>query len=158
MAVEKLVFTNAGKEPVKIEMEYLKRESAIAIENSSGGKHSFVISTVNDGLKTIAPGDSVMFAMIYQAINHEGDFAVPDIEKEETARRKRVSEIQSHLQLETPDTGVKHHVCVSPRSARTESIYATKSGYDAWSGRVALLRCHLGQRPGGVCESLLRLP
>ena len=32
MAVEKLVFTNAGKEPVKIEMEYLKRESAIAIE------------------------------------------------------------------------------------------------------------------------------
>ena len=128
MAIEKLVFTNAGKQPVKIEMEYLKRESNIAVENSSGGKHSFVISTVNDGLKTISPGDSVMFAVIYQGINHEGDFAVPDIEKEETARRNRVSEIQSHLQLETPDP-VLNTMFAFAKIRATESIYATKSGY-----------------------------
>ncbi|HLA53304.1 MAG TPA: hypothetical protein VK618_08360, partial [Flavitalea sp.] len=83
---------------------------------------------VNDGLKTISPGDSVMFAVIYQGINHEGDFAVPDIEKEETARRNRVSEIQSHLQLETPDP-VLNTMFAFAKIRATESIYATKSGY-----------------------------
>ena len=30
MAIEKLVFINTGKQPVKIEMEYLKRETSPA--------------------------------------------------------------------------------------------------------------------------------
>ena len=67
MAIEKLVFTNAGKQPLKIEMEFMYREVKPAPQRNSGGQHSFIVSTVNDGLKTVAPGDSVMFAITYQA-------------------------------------------------------------------------------------------
>lgn len=127
MAIEKFVFTNAGKQPVKIEMEYMNRETKTPVERSSGGQHSFIISTVNDGLKLVNPGDSVMFAITYQAINKKSDFIVAAINAEETARRNRVAEMQSHLVLQTPDP-VLNTMFAFAKIRATESIYNTKAG------------------------------
>ena len=127
MAIEKFVFTNTGKDAVKIELEYMNRETKTPVERSSGGQHSFVVSTVNDGVKTVAAGDSVAFAIAYQAINHKNDFVVANVAVEEAARRNRVAEMQSHLILETPDL-VLNTMFAFAKIRATESIYNTKGG------------------------------
>jgi hypothetical protein len=127
MAIEKLVFTNEGKQPLKIEMEFMYREVRPAPQRNSGGQHSFVISTVNDGLKTVAPGDSVMFAITYQAINKQQDLIAANVNDEEQARKNRVAQIQSLLVLETPDT-ILNTMFAFAKIRGTESIYNTKGG------------------------------
>ncbi|MEO8112341.1 MAG: hypothetical protein ABI594_19995 [Ginsengibacter sp.] len=128
MAIEKLVFTNSGKQPVKIEMEYMYREVKASPERSSGEVHSFVVSTVNDGLKTVEPGDSVMFGITYQAANNTSDIIKANVDVEENARKKRVAQIQSLLQLETPDK-LLNTMFAFAKIRATESIYKTKAGF-----------------------------
>jgi hypothetical protein len=127
MAVEKFVFTNMAKQPVKIELEYLYRETKTPPERSSGGQHSFIVSTVNDGLKTVNAGDSVVFAITYQAINNKNDFVAANANAEEQARRDRVAEMQSNLILETPDP-VLNTMFAFAKTRATESIFNTKGG------------------------------
>jgi hypothetical protein len=127
MAIEKFVFTNTAIQPVKIELEYLYRETKTPPERSSGGQHSFIVSTVNDGLKTVNPGDSSVFGITYQAINQKTDFVLANVNAEENARRDRVAEMQSHLILETPDP-VLNTMFAFAKIRATESIYNTKGG------------------------------
>jgi hypothetical protein len=128
MAIEKFVFTNTTKQPVKMELDYMYRETKTPVERSSGGQHSFIVSTVGDGLKTVNPGDSVVFAITYQAINHTNDFIAANVGAEEQARRNRVSEMQSHLILEIPDP-VLNTMFAFAKIRATESIYKTKGGF-----------------------------
>ena len=127
MAIEKWIFTNRGKQPVKIEMEYMNRELRTAAERSSGGSHRFIVSTINDGSKTLQPGDSVMFAITYQATDKKEDIITANVEEEEEARKNRVNEILSLLQLETPDT-ILNTLFAFAKIRGTESIYNTKGG------------------------------
>lgn len=128
MAVEKWVFTNTGKQAVKIEMEYLKTETAPAAIRTKEGPHRFIISTINDGERTLQPNDSVVFAITYQATRGNEQPLVADIKTEEQARKNRVEEILSHLQLETPDP-VLNTMFAFAKIRATESIYNTKAGY-----------------------------
>lgn len=128
VALERLVFVNTSKQPVKIEMEYLQRTVKPAAERTTPAQHSFVVSTIGEGLKTVAPGDSVVFALSYQAVRKD---AVPDIANvsaEEQVRRQRVAGILSLLQLETPDVMLNTAFAFAKIRA-TESIYLTKGGY-----------------------------
>ncbi|HWI93064.1 MAG TPA: hypothetical protein VNT20_17425 [Flavisolibacter sp.] len=127
MAIEKFVFINTSKQPVKIELEYMYRETKTPIERSSGGQHSFIVSTINDGVETINNGDSIVFAITYQAINNKNDFVIADVNAEENARKNRVAEMQSHLILETPDP-VLNTMFAFAKIRATESIYNTKGG------------------------------
>ncbi|HLO38818.1 MAG TPA: hypothetical protein VK173_10010, partial [Lacibacter sp.] len=90
IAIEKLVFINTGKQPVKIDMEYLKREVSPSAERTSNGPHHFIISTIGEGLKTIQPGDSAVFAITYQATRANEPMIKAFVNEEETARRNRV--------------------------------------------------------------------
>ena len=127
MAIEKLVFINIGRQPVKIEMEYLKRETSPAANRMKEGPHKFIIATINDGERTIAPGDSVQFAISYQAVRGNEPFMVADVNKEEAARKARIATILSLLQLETPDP-VLNTMFAFAKIRGTESIYNTKAG------------------------------
>jgi hypothetical protein len=127
VAIEKWVFTNTGKQPVKIEMEYLYREVRPATERTTPVPHSFIVSTVNEGLKTIAPGDSVQFAMLYQAMDKNNPMATVDVNGEQNSRQQRISGILSLLQLETPDP-VLNTAFAYAKIRATESIYKTKGG------------------------------
>jgi hypothetical protein len=127
MAIEKMVFTNTGKQAVKVEMEYLKRETAPAASRTKEGPHHFIISTINAGEKNIQPGDSVIFAIAYQATRGNEEPFVANIDAEEQARRKRVSDITSLLRLETPDP-VLNTMFDFAKIRGTESIYNTKAG------------------------------
>ena len=128
VAIEKWVFTNTGKQPVKIEMEYLYRETKPAMERTTPVQHSFVVSTLNEGLKTIAPGDSVQFSILYQALNKNNPVATVDVNSELNARQQRLNGILSLMQLETPDP-VLNTAFAFAKMRATESIYKTKGGY-----------------------------
>jgi hypothetical protein len=108
-------------------LEYLYRETKTPPERSSGEQHSFIVSTVNDGVKTVNPEDSTVFGITYQAINQKNDFVTADLNAEENARRDRVAEMQSHLILETPDP-VLNTMFAFAKIRATESIYNTKGG------------------------------
>ncbi len=127
MAIERWIFTNMSRQPVKIEMEYMNRESGTAAERSSGGSHSFIVSTINAGLKTLQPGDSIMFAITYQAVNKKEEIITADVAAEEQERKNRVNEILSLLQLETPDT-ILNTMFAFAKIRGAESIYNTKGG------------------------------
>jgi hypothetical protein len=128
MAVEKWVFTNTGSQAVKIEMEYLRRESAPAENRTKNGPHRFVVSTINNGEKNVQPGDSVVFAITYQATRGNEPVILADINTEWKNRKERVENILAKLQLETPDTILNTMFAFSKIRA-TESIYNTKGGY-----------------------------
>jgi hypothetical protein len=127
MAIEKLVFTNTGKQPVKIEMEFLRRETSPAATRMKEGPHKFIITTINDGEKTVAPGDSVQFAISYQAVRGNEPLVVVDVNKEVAARKDRIRNILSLLQLETPDP-ILNTMFAFAKIRGTESIYNTKAG------------------------------
>lgn len=128
VALEKWVFVNTGKQAMKIEMEYLQRLVKPAAERTTPAQHSFVVSTVGEGLKTVAPGDSVTFALSYQAVRKDAVPAVANVPAEEQGRRQRVTDILSKLQLETPDEMLNTAFAFAKIRA-TESIYLTKGGY-----------------------------
>ena len=127
MAIEKLVFINIGKQPAKIEMEYLKKETSPAANRMKEGPHKFIIATIDDGERTIAPGDSVQFAISYQAVRGNEAFLIADINKEEAARKERINNILSRLQLQTPDL-ILNTLFAFAKIRSTESIYKTKAG------------------------------
>ena len=127
-AIEKWVFTNFGSQPVKIEMEFLKKEIRPAAERTIPVQHSFFISTINEGLKTVAPGDSAVFALVYQAVNSANAFITPDVQAELSARENRMKQFLTLLQLETPDSMLNTAFAFAKIRA-TESIYNTKGGY-----------------------------
>lgn len=128
MAIEKLVFTNNTKRPLKIEMEYMRREVRPAVERSTPDQHRFIINTINEGLKNVPPGDSVAFAITYQAVRGGGQTVTANVNAEEQARENRVHDILSKLILETPDT-VLNTMFAFAKIRGTESIYKTKGGY-----------------------------
>jgi hypothetical protein len=127
MAIEKLVFINIGRQPAKIEMEYLRKETSPAANRMKEGPHKFIMATVNDGEITIAPGDSVQFAISYQAVRGSEPFIVADVNKELAARTNRVNNILSLLQLQTPDVTLNTMFAFA-KIRGTESIYSTKAG------------------------------
>lgn len=109
-------------------MEYLNRETRPATERTTPVQHSFFISSINEGAKNLQPGDSVMFALVYQAVNAANAFVKPDVTAELSERKKRVQQILSLLQLETPDP-VLNTAFDFAKIRATESIYKTKGGY-----------------------------
>ncbi len=127
LAIEKLVFTNQTSKPLKIEMEYFRREVKTAAERSTPDQHSFIVATSGEGLKTIQPGDSAVFAITYQAVREGGQSTTVNINEEEQGRKNRVNQILSKLILETPDT-ILNTMFAFAKIRGTESIYNTKGG------------------------------
>jgi hypothetical protein len=127
MAIEKLVFINTGKQPAKIEMEYLQRETSPGISRSKEGPHHFIISTSNHGEKNVQPGDSVVFGIIYQATRGDEKTIAADIAMEQEKRETRIADILNLLRLETPDP-VLNTMFDFAKIRGTESIYNTKGG------------------------------
>lgn len=127
VAIEKLVFINNSKRPVSVDIDYIRREVRPAAERTTDGPHSFIISTIGDGLKTLQPGDSAECAITYQATRGTQQPLTVIVNHEEQLRRNRINQILSKLILETPDT-VLNTMFAFAKIRATESIYNTKGG------------------------------
>lgn len=128
MAVEKFVFTNTGNKPVTVSMEKLTREVTTDTLRSKLSPHTVIMKTVNEGRRILAPGRSAVFAVCYFATDHPEQSLQIDPEAEEKARIKRIDQILSPLQLETPDS-VLNIAFAFAKIRATESIFKTKRGY-----------------------------
>ena len=128
MVIERWVFYNEGKQPVKIEMEEMNRKSAPAPSRTVRGPHHFLVQTSGHGEKNLASGDSVSFVISYQAIRGDASPQMADAQLEERKRNERISGLRSLLRLETPDP-VLNIMFDFAKIRGTESIYKTKSGY-----------------------------
>lgn len=128
LAVEKFIFINTSSQPVEIDMPYMMKETKVDTSRAFKTPFSFIIRTINDGAHTVAPGDSVMYALTYEAasdLQHTDNISV---NAEEEKRTQRVAQIESYLQLITPDT-VLNTAFAFAKLRATESIYKTKAGY-----------------------------
>ena len=127
-AIEKFVFINTDNHPYSVSMEYNMKEIHIDTMHSSYGPHKIFSYTINDGVKKINPGDSAVFAVVYQAVRNGQQFIKINLEEEIIKRVKRVIEIKDPLQLITPDT-VLNTAYAFAKLRAAESIFYTKNGY-----------------------------
>lgn len=128
MALEKWVFVNNGKQPVKIEMETVNKETRPSVERAINGPLRFLLTSVNAGERNVQPGDSAVFTIAFEALRGtESPYAV-NVQQEEQERKRRIDGILSLLQLETPDTLLNTAFAFAKIRA-TESIYLTKGGF-----------------------------
>jgi hypothetical protein len=109
-------------------MDYMRREVRPSVERTSDGPHHFLILTIGDGFKTVQPGDSVMFAITYQATRKNEQAWTAVVNQEEQLRKDRVNQVLSKLILETPDE-ILNTTFAFAKIRGTESIYNTKGGY-----------------------------
>lgn len=128
LAIEKLIFINKGKENNTVEIENFYKETAPATHKQKRAPYTFIIRSINPGVKSITPNDSAVFAIVYQAKYQHETLAAIDVLQEEHLRRQRVEDITSLLQLQTPDT-VLNTMFNFAKIRAAESIYLTKNGY-----------------------------
>ncbi|MFA6127857.1 MAG: hypothetical protein WC699_11170 [Bacteroidales bacterium] len=127
-AIEKYVFVNADNKPCMVSMEYNQKEIRIDTLHSTGGPHSVYTYTLNDGVKTLQPGDSAVFAVVYQAVRNGEKLVKINLDGEVRKRVGRIRMIQDPLQLITPDPVL--NTAFSFAKLRVgESIFKTRNGY-----------------------------
>jgi len=127
-AIEKYLFINSDDRPFNVSMEYNLKEMRIDTLHSTGGPHRVFAYTVNDGVNTLQPGDSAVFAVVYQAVRNGESLVKININDEVKKRINLIRAIKEPLQLITPDP-VLNTAFAFAKLRVGESIYNTKNGY-----------------------------
>lgn len=98
---------------------------------AKGVEGSYLVraSIAGSGRFTVAPGDSVVFDAVFQALRKDGTPLQPDVAAELTARKEFIERhIGENLLLETPDSVINTSFHFSKIRA-AESIIRTRGGY-----------------------------
>ena len=127
-AIEKYVFINSDKKACNVSMEYNFKEMRVDTLHSTDGPLSVYTYTLNDGVKTLQQGDSVVFAVVYQAVRNGESLVKINLDKELSKRIDLVNSIKNQMQLVTPDA-VLNTAFAFARQRVGESIFKTKNGY-----------------------------
>ena len=127
-AIEKYVFINVGDHAINVSMEKNLKEMQTDTLHSTDGPHKVFEYTVNEGVKRLRPGDSVVFAVVYQAVRNGETLSKINPEEEINKRLYRIKEIEKPLQLVTPDP-VLNTAFAFAKLRVGESIFYTKNGY-----------------------------
>ncbi len=127
-AIEKFVWINTDNKACNVSMEYNLKEIRIDTLHSTNGPHSVFSYTLNEGIKTLQPGDSAVFAVVYQAVKAGESLVKINLNSEVDKRVKRIRAIQEPMQLITPDA-VLNTAFAFAKLRAGESIYNTKNGY-----------------------------
>jgi len=127
-AIEKYVFVNTDNKPCYVSMEYTMKEMRIDTLHSTEGPHSVFTYTLNDGVRSLQPGDSAVFAVAYQAVRKGEQLVKLNLNDEVNNRIERVRTIKKPLQLVTPDTVINTAFAFAKQRVN-ESVFKTKNGY-----------------------------
>ena len=92
------------------------------------GSYYMIAATSNAGLKQIEPGESITFDASLAAYKKDQKEIVPDISKEEQARKDFVKEVWNKLDFESPDN-ILNTAFAFAKIRGSESIYKTSGGY-----------------------------
>ncbi len=127
-AIERFILINSGSRPCNVAMEYKMNETRVDTLRSTDGPHSVYTYTLNDGVKTVHPGDSAVFAVVYQAVRRGEMLKKVNLDEEVDKRIRRIKAIKEPLQLITPDA-VLNTAFAFAKQRVGESIFKTKNGY-----------------------------
>jgi hypothetical protein len=125
--VERYAFVNRGTRDIAVEVE--NTEKTVRTSPARGVTGEYIISSrvPGAGVKTVKPGESATFAVIFTAREAQAPPLEIQPDAEEKARRERVDSFLSKLRLETPDA-VLNTAFAFAKIRATESIYETKGG------------------------------
>jgi hypothetical protein len=125
--VETYTFRNTSGKPVTVEMEETKKTVRTLPQKGVTGAYVVSSRTLDDGLRTVPPGESATFSLLFSARQSDEPELAIDPPAEEAARRERVDGFLSNLILETPDP-VLNTAFAFAKIRTTESVYETKGG------------------------------
>jgi hypothetical protein len=126
-AVEKYTFTNAGAAQTSVEVESTEKVVRTLPARGVTGEYLIWAEVLDPGVRTLKPGQSTTFSLVFAAREAATPKPSMDAEAEERARRERVESFLSKLRLETPDPVLNTEFAVA-KIRTTESIYETKGG------------------------------
>jgi hypothetical protein len=127
LVLERYSFTNHSSQAATVEAEDTVKTVRTAVSRGVAGEYLITAQVLDPGPKTLKPGESVSFTLAFSARESGAPPIIVNAELEEKARRERVDEFRSKLQLETPDP-VLNTAFAFAKIRATESIYETKGG------------------------------
>lgn len=126
-ALERYTFTNHSARNVTVEVEDTREIVRTAPDRGVTGAYLITAQVLDPGPRTLKPGESCNFALIFSAREESAPPLSLDPAAEEKARRDRVAGFLSELQLNTPDP-VLNTAFAFAKIRTTESVYETKGG------------------------------
>jgi hypothetical protein len=127
LLVEKYVFENRGPREITVELENTEKTARTNAARGLTGEYLITSRVPDAGARTLKPGESATFAVLFSAREAASPEVKVDANAEESARRERVQSFLSKLRLETPDP-VLNTAFAFAKIRATESIYETKGG------------------------------
>jgi len=127
LVLERYTLKNSSDQTVTVEAEDTVKTVRTSASRGVAGEYLITAQVVDAGPKTLKPGERVSFTLMFSAREAGAAPVVVNAEYEERARRERVDEFLSKLQLETPDP-VLNTAFAFAKIRTTESIYETKGG------------------------------
>lgn len=127
VAFDTTTLTNTSEQNVELTVRDFQRTFNTAPEMGVYGAYNITQRVVGAGTRTLRPGESTTFTVVFEARKEKDPPASFDVAAEERARMDRVDEILSKLQLETPDK-VLNTAFAFAKLRTTESILRTKGG------------------------------
>lgn len=126
-ALETYTFQNNSAKPITVEVENTQKVVRTAPQKGVDGEYIISSRTLDDGLRTLPPGESATFAVLFSARRSGDPELTIDPSAEESARKERIDSFLSKLILETPDP-VLNTAFGFAKIRTTESVYETKGG------------------------------
>jgi hypothetical protein len=127
LVLERYTFTNRSPQSITVEAEDTIKTVRTNASRGVTGEYLITAQVVDAGQKTVPPGGSASFALAFTAREAKAAPVEVNAVQEEKARRERVEQFLSTLQLETPDP-VLNTAFAFAKIRTTESIYETKGG------------------------------
>lgn len=127
VAFDTTTITNTSQEDLELAVRDFQRTLKTAPEMGVYGAYTVTQRVVGAGVRTLRPGESMAFTVVFEAHKEADPPIVLDVAAEEQERMDRVDEILSKLQMETPDP-VLNTAFAFAKLRATESIVRTKGG------------------------------
>jgi hypothetical protein len=131
--IEKYTFTNRTAKAITLELESVQKTVRTNPVRGVTGEYLISAEVLQPHTKSVGPGDSANFALIFTAREAATSPLRIDPDTEEKARKERVDGFLAALQLETPDPVLNTAFALAKVRA-AESIYQTKGGLMHGSG------------------------
>jgi hypothetical protein len=127
VAFDATTLTNLSQETLEIDVRNFERNFRTAPEIGIYGAYVVTQRLQGAGVRTLRPGESTTFSVIFEARKSGDASSTLDVAAEERARIARVEQILGKLQLDTPDE-VLNTAFAFAKLRATESIVRTRGG------------------------------
>ena len=127
MVIERLTFTNTSSTVRRIEVERTEKIAHTNPQNGFYGEYVLAARAPDAGERTVAPGESTTFSLVFSGRKATEEDAMVDTAAEEAARQTLVAGYLSKLVLETPDP-ILNRAFAFAKIRTAEGVYETKGG------------------------------